>query len=294
MKKVVSGDKIFVETCKMYLSSLSARACQYGYLNVAPGRIILSNSTSIPKEHGDRIMDFGIGELGLHFLYFKDKEFLIKLKEFLKIPSDKCYCLLVSNLVLILNKIKFDKLESFITEKGYHVLTAQGATDFTGKDIVAFPIYNFHIEKNLFDYWNYVQTIGNEEHRAEFPFCEFDLPVDPNIVKRIYFYSFDLKDFAKSNGEKILTESQPMRMMAIDGISNPSLQEFVKKLSEPYTIKCYLWALSNSYVLSVIKFDNAVAQVISYRPNLLALRLPKSTIIETRESLTGMMENINE
>lgn len=97
MKKVVSGDKIFVETCKMYLSSLSARACQYGYLNVAPGRIILSNSTSIPKEHGDRIMDFGIGELGLHFLYFKDKEFLIKLKEFLKIPSDKCYCLLVSN-----------------------------------------------------------------------------------------------------------------------------------------------------------------------------------------------------
>ena len=197
-------------------------------------------------------------------------------------------------MVSILNKIKFDKLESFITEKGYHVLTAQGATDFTGKDIVAFPIYNFHIEKNLFDYWNYVQTIGSEEHRAEFPFYEFDLPVDPNIVKRIYFYSFDLKDFAKSNGEKILTESQPMRMMAIDGISNPSLQEFVKKLSEPYTIKCYLWALSNSYVLSIIKFDNAVAQVISYRPNLLALRLPKSTIIETRESLTGMMENINE
>lgn len=294
MKKVVSADKIFVETCKMYLSSLSARACQYGYLNVAPGRIILSNSTSMPKEHGDRIMDFGIGELGLHFVYFKDKEFLIKLKEFLKIPSSGCYCLLVSNLVSILNKIKFDKLESFISEKGYHVLTAQGATDFTGKDIVAFPIYNFHIEKNLFDYWNYVQTIGSAEHRAEYPFCEFDLPVNPNIVKHIYFYSFDLKDFAKSNGEKIVTESQPMRMMAIDGISNPSLQEFVKKLSEPYTIKCYLWALSNSYVLSIIKFDNAVAQVISYRPNLLALRLPKSTIIETRESLTGMMENINE
>ena len=36
-------------------------------------------------------------------------DYIIKLKEFLKIPSDKCYCLLVSNLVSILNKIKFRK-----------------------------------------------------------------------------------------------------------------------------------------------------------------------------------------
>lgn len=279
----------------MYLGSISARACQYGYINVAPNRLILCNSSSVPSEHGDRLMDFGIGELGLHFVYFKDTEFLIKIRELLKLPSQGCYCILLTNLVTLLNKFKLDKVDTFINERGYHVMVNHGATEYDGKNTVAFPIYNFHVEKRLFDYWNYIQDIGSEAHRQMYPHFEFDVPLNPKIVGRVYFFDFDLKSFRDGNNQPVVDNEQSMRMMAIDGITCPSLSDFIKKLGDdPFTLKGYLWMVSKSAVFSIMKFDNAVAHVISLRPNLMALRLPDTVSIETRKSLATMLESNNE
>ena len=294
-KKPVSPEKIFVEQCKTYLSSMTARACQYGYLNVAPNRIIITNSTSVPSDHGDRLMNFNIGELGLHFVYFKDPEFLIKLRTLLQIPTTGCYVILINNFIALLNKYKFESLETYINPKGYHVMTSKGATEVSGKNTVAFPIHNFHIERNLFQFWDDIKDVGSEAHQREYPHHSFDLNLDTHITNRVYFFDFDLIDFKTIDGKSITDKSQPMRLMAIDGITNASIQEFVKKISnDPYTLRAYLWCVNTRYVLSVIEFDNAVTHIRSLRPNLLALTLPGSTPIETRSSLTTVLENTDE
>ena len=45
-KKVKDPDKIFVEKCRLYFSSLTARSAQFAYFNVVANGVILCNSIS--------------------------------------------------------------------------------------------------------------------------------------------------------------------------------------------------------------------------------------------------------
>ena len=93
MAKKIDPDKQFVLDCKLYLSSFSARSCQYAYFNISEDRdtIILSNSSTATNSHGDRLIDFGIGELGVHIVKFKNHEFIVRLRELAQVPEQGLY-----------------------------------------------------------------------------------------------------------------------------------------------------------------------------------------------------------
>lgn len=301
MAKKISSERQFVETCKLYLSSISARSCQYAYFNLCEDRdtIILSNSSTATNSHGDRLMDFGIGELGVHIVHFKDHEFIDRLRELVQVPETGLFCVLVSNLVNIVSKYSLDKLESFISSRGFHVLVDVSETidrdNFNTKSVVGFPIHNFHIESVLKRFYLDSLRVGTDEHKTKDPYAEFDMPLDVHVTKRVYFFEFDLKDFRYLGGERPFKESTKMRFMSLDGITSPSIQDFIKKLSgTPFTLRVYLWAVRGDYVVFVTRFDNDVINSISLRPNLIGVVMPKDMPIEPDLLLTSEMETSND
>ena len=70
-------EKTFLSECKLFLSTLTSRAVQFAYLNIAPNTIILSNSTSTGPgiEHGDKLMNYSVGELCIHVVTLKNSNF---------------------------------------------------------------------------------------------------------------------------------------------------------------------------------------------------------------------------
>ncbi len=93
-KKDISEERKFKDKCKLYFGGISARAISFAYFNFDEDLVVISNSTTPPPNdvHGDRLMDYCVGELSFHFMYFKDKEFLSKFRNLLQIPDGVYYC----------------------------------------------------------------------------------------------------------------------------------------------------------------------------------------------------------
>ena len=267
-------DREFTLKAKFIFGSTTGRIAPYAYFGVAPNLVILSNSTSPPpnKDHGDRIMSYSVGELGMHFIEFKDEDFLTQFKALLQIPDGIIWCGHVVNVISLLGKYKVKELQLTINDVGEYLLHKKGSTKIDKKNIVGFAIENFHVVSELFHWYKYVYSVGTPEHKKQYPWVEIPVETDPVMVGRVYFTEIDTDWFKHADGTPVFTGVRPkMQVMNIDGLSAVSLKECVKKLhGQEYSLTRYLWAVQNAYVLSVTRFENDMVVVRSIRPNVLS------------------------
>lgn len=289
VSKPPDPEKEFLNKFRLFFSSLTARSTQYAYFNIAKNTIVLCNSTSPPPNltHGDKIMQYGIGELTYHFVEFKDIEFFNEVYRFLQIPKETVYCIHILNVVSILNKLARKELNVFDNEYGEKVLLSKGRKTYDKKNVVGMPIYNFHITSMLSQWYGKVLTIGTLEHQKQFPFVE--MPVDPDVklTGRVFFIPVNTALFTDSAGQPVFKDSRPeMKILGLDGLSCASIKEFYRKImSQPHRFIFYFWAVDNSYVSTMSIFENETAIVRSIRPNVLAIPISKTTVMEINNLL---------
>ena len=112
MTKLQPLSKEFLRKLRLYFSAVSGTRAQYCYFNFFEG-VVLSNSCSGGKgeTHGDRLMDFTVGELGLHFVKFKDVAFFREFRSVFQVPEREFFCIKIGDLISTLTNNDMNNLE---------------------------------------------------------------------------------------------------------------------------------------------------------------------------------------
>ena len=292
-KKALKKDdpeRQFLDKLKLYFSSLTARSTQYAYFNLDDNLVVLCNSTSgTPNDvHGDKIMEYAVGELTFHFVYFKDTQFFNELRSFLKVPEGLVYCVQILNVISLLNKAeKRSKIDIFTNEVGDQIGVLHGNKTYTKKNIFGYVVTSFHIVSALMQWCRVVGEIGSQAHRDKYP--HLDIELDPNIplTGRVFTLPVSTMDFKHSDGSLVFKDVMPqMRVLGLDGLTSVSLREFVRRIKkQPYTLQLYLWSVDDSYVLHMTTFENDMVSVKTFRPNILATPISNKILLDTKSVL---------
>ena len=277
-------EKQFVQQCKLLFSSLSSRATQFAYFNVAKNTIILANSTTPDaEEHGDRFMDYSVGELSLHILECKDQEFYQKLVNFLGVPDGVYFCVHIVNFLSLLGKFAMKELDRFIDTQGYTIIVNKGRTTYDKKNIIGWQLINFHVIKEIYQWHQSIMYIGSEEHKQQVSYLQFPVDTQPVIVGRVFFIDLHVDLYRDKNNVPVFRDMNPtVKLLCLDGLTVPSLKEFIKKVSDkPFTFELFTWVVDNSYILSMTLFENEMVRVRTIRPNILAIPVPKCNVTDS-------------
>lgn len=274
-----ADEKAFLQKAKLLCSSLTARTCPFAYFNIRPNGIVFSNSTSRKpnKVHGNRIMNYRIGELGLHFVDVKDADFFQQFCQFLEIPSSSYFCLFATKVSSILNKYSCNDLH--ITRDKYQrwYLVPNGTRQLTEDMCIGHRITTFHVIVMLRKWNEQVDNIGSDEFKRQLPYLELPLPVDIAMTNRVFFTNVDLTQFKDTQGNPVLQHVHPrLRLMNVDGISTVSIKEYVKKQTGKYVHVMYVWIAFHSVLMSAIRYEDDFVKVLSLRPNTMSVPLSDS------------------
>lgn len=272
-----SVSKEFLTNCKKYLVSITSSRAQYCYFNFVNNAVILSNSTSGGKgqAHGDRLMDFTVGELALHFVHFKDLEFYKQLREFLNVPEDKFYCVHIVNLMSIINTVGIDNIDVSY-EDGYTVFKAAGDCTVNDKNKVGFEVIDFHVIKSILTWKDHIFKVIGDNNCVE-------TAVDINATSDngLYFTELNIKEL---HLDKYYPNVKPtIKFLAFDGLTTVSIKSFIKKIKKSnYNLKRFVW-VENDLIYSYSVFEDDFVKVISYRPNIASLPLISDIVIQKKD-----------
>ena len=272
-----SVSKEFLDKCKKYLVTISSSRAQYCYFNFCKNTVILCNSTSGGKgqAHGDRLMDFTVGELALHFVTFKDLEFFKQLREFLLVPETDFYCVHIVNLMSLVNTIGKDDLE--VTRlNGYTVCKRASDENLVDKNKVGFMVTDFHVIKALITWTDHIKTVVKQGALVETP-----VDVYATSDNGLYFTELNIEQL---HLDKYYKNVEPtIKFLAFDGLTTVSLKSFIKKLKNvKYDLKRYVW-VENNLIYSYATYEDSFVKVLSYRPNIASLPLIKDVVIVSKK-----------
>ena len=184
-----SVSKEFFDKCKKYLVTISSSRAQYCYFNFCKNTVILSNSTSGGKlvAHGDRLMDFTVGELALHFVTFKDQEFFKQLREFLLVPDKDFFCVHIVNVMSLVNSIGINNLDVLKSE-GRTIIKPVSEQILAEKNYVGFTLTDFHVIRALSTWMNHIKQVVREADVVE-------MPIDrhTNVDSGLYFTELNIE-----------------------------------------------------------------------------------------------------
>lgn len=285
---VPPDEREFLKITKLLFSTLTGRACRYVYFNIKPGGLVFSNSTSSPPndEHGDRLMDYKVGELGLHFVAVNHRLFMDKMRELLNIPATGCYVVICTTVATILNKYRIKDLHRLYDLDGKCYLAPKTTTKPDPKWWVGMPVTNFHAVSNLRTWNSYADAIGSEEFEQQFPHVRVAASSDLPVVNRVYYRDVPIEVFKDDQGQPLLKNTtEHLRFMGIDGISTVSIQSFLQKNTQPYTYELYLWLVDQRYVLCATLYKDNLIEVTTLRPNVMGIPVPSSIQFETNNLL---------
>jgi hypothetical protein len=259
----VTVDKAFAAKFKLYLTSISANRAPYCYFNIVRNGVVLSNSTSSGKgiEHGDRLMDFAVGEVSLHFVIFKDLEFYQKIRELLMIPEEFPYCVHVTKLMAVINGIKNGQMDLFY-DGPYLIAKKQDTQEYQDKNKVGFLVTNFHVQKVLSDHAANVQSLLKRSDAIE-----QDVDISSDLASGVYFVTLDI---TKLGLDKVFKHVRPtLRLAVYDGLSTPAIKTFLSKLKQ-YILKRYIWT-DGKLIYTYVKFEDDVITDVVLRPNVVSM-----------------------
>lgn len=252
--------------CKFYLTILSARAAHYCYFNFRDNKVILCNSTtSTTARHGDRLMDFSVGELGLHLIEFRDRAVIPAIKKLLHIPEKQFYGIHIVNFMKDWNKCTFDELPIEFTKDQL----------FLNGKLCGSIIYNFHVIMMLDRYACIMESIMERDN-----VIEAEVDIHPELTGNYYMISVDTGLFYNYKGERVFRDVVPkMNIPCIDGLTTVSFKSFLPKVKEDYEIKRYFWN-EDIRIYSITYYSDSNVIVKSFRPNILSIPIANITSMD--------------
>lgn len=301
-KRVHSLDKRFLTIEKLLFSSLSMRACAYAYFNIIPNGCILSNSTKPPTagqpiSYHDRLIEYSVSDLTLHFIEIKDPDFLPRFKKICGIPDKGIWCAHVGNITRQMSQTHLDNLVLTPYYGGAKLLSPRGVADnqLDSSYLGVFPVKVYHVCRNLLEWWKGMQFTATEEFAATTPHAIMPIDITTPIVDRGYHLNFDLDILKRQDGTPVFRNKvNHMRFEAIDGIDGVSFKEFLKRVStDPFTFDLMVWSISDTYVLHMTIFENDLVKVKTLRPNVVLIPLDAGTPTTNRD-LLNFSEKLND
>ena len=258
-------DEELIALMVFYLTSVSARRMQYCYFNFAGSNtVVVSNSTTKSSApHGDRLMQFSVGELGFHIIKFKDENVLTRFKELLHIPSDKYYCVQIVKLMSVLKKGNLSSLD--ITMNNNSELYVDGVK-------YGSILYDFHVIMMI---EIYIDTINQALRNKNVMITDIDLK--PEIDGNVYYTKIDPNDLRDKNGPS--WESRILKFPCVDGLTTVSLKTFIPKIKHEYLFKRYFW-YEDIRIYSFARFSDEHVDIVTFRPNIVLIPIPTKTDID--------------
>ncbi len=278
MAKTNPADKLFIDTCKMYLGSLSARGTMYAYFNAAPSTVVLCNSTSTAsRESGDRLMKFAVGELSLHLVKFKAWEFWAQLSTLLqlyKLPAKTLAVVKLGGLLTLLSKCDNCVANIQVTlENGIISGKVPGAKY---EVVLGNVVTDMHIAREIFRWCDTIAKIGSEEHRNSHVHLYREFPLITSKAGQNYDLPVTFSDFVRADGSQVFTNvHNQSRIIMVDGVTAVSMN-FLKKVKSLFDMKYYLWVSDNQVQLQTEYHDDFV-DVLTLRPHMVLYPLPLTT-----------------
>lgn len=258
-------DEELIALMVFYLTSVSARRMQYCYFNFAGSNtVVVSNSTTkSTAPHGDRLMQFSVGELGFHIIKFKDENVLTRFKELLHIPSDKYYCVQIVKLMSVLKKGNLSSLDITMNNNGELYV-----------DDVKYGsiLYDFHVIMMI---EIYIDTINQALRNKNVMITDIDLK--PEIDGNVYYTKIDPNDLRDKNGPP--WESRILKFPCVDGLTTVSLKTFIPKIKHEYLFKRYFW-YEDIRIYSFARFSDEHVDIVTFRPNIVLIPIPTKTDID--------------
>lgn len=260
----------FKVICKFYLTVLSARAAHYCYFNFKRNSVVLCNSTTrSDAQHGDRLMDFSVGELGIHLVEFHDKKIIPTLKRMLRIPDNKFYYIHVVNFMKEWSKCPFNELLVNIGSEGQL---------YINEKLCGMVIENFHVIMMINRYIDIMDDVVKKDN-----IVETTVDIHPKMTGNYYMISVDTTMFER-NGVKTFNNVLPkMYIPCIDGLSTISLKSFLPKVKQDYVLKRYFWN-EDIRIYSMTYYSDDNAMVKSFRPNILSIPISNITSMNVEEN----------
>jgi len=266
--------KAFVNFIKMYFSSYSARRSPYVFFNIVedPNVLIMSNTD------GSLFTQANSGELGFHVVEFKEplQGYLSQLKETLLLDNTNCpYVVNISQYLSVLNKYKKEGVDVWALENGSIVANVAGDTKHTDKDIFASPIKNFNVVGSIKYWYEYATKL----RLAIMSYPNIDMDLDPDVaMEKAYIKAeLDITEFKNADGVLVFPNHKPtMTPLLFDGVSTPSLKEFIrkKKEDEQYKYTLNTWVERDEYFRLMTQYEDEYIYAISMKPNVCYYPLP--------------------
>lgn len=289
------NEKQLKELFKLYFCGVSGRAAGFGYFNIIPNGVILCNSTSSTpnKEHGDKLKNFMVNELAMHFVTFINEYFWNKVKNLFNLTNTQPLCYNVINFFNVLSSIPLDDILMYRDEYDQIVLTNKKRAKVTRQNEVGFTVTDFHILTELNKWKNYIHLVTSNEFRSKTPSVIIEGEIEKEIFNRVYLEKIDTDLFVRPNGSKVFTEDKNLiRPICVDGINSVSFLYFLKKLpKESYTYKRYYWVENDYCIRSMTTFENEMVRIVSIQPNLLAIPISRRTTISHNNLLNLLGDN---
>lgn len=318
-------ERLTVEKFKLILSSLTARSCQYAYIFPNSNKFIMANSTTprAPNElkkdliidhefHGDRMMNFMDGDLGVHLVEVWDPLFMKILRGLLGLDTMDITCkvrskifkdhsftinpincvwgVICSNFLSVISKYPLADLhlEFEVGMYGdiYTYLVPNGQRH-DKKHLVTFNLINYHYEQLLYQYLERLPNLWEEVSSGKYPYIKQEIELKPILVGKSYKDKINFHEFKYPDGRRVFENCKDFHnVLHIDGLDTVSLKEFVKRiLEEDFELDRYYWVAENHRVSCITRFRNTVVQVLSTRPNIQLTPIPSVMTLVKPEDL---------
>ena len=253
-------DEEFKNMLIFYLTTMSARTAQYCYFNFLDNdTVVLCNSTSTSKApHGDRLMDFSVGELGLHVVSFKDKTVVPKFKQIFNIPDGVYYGVHIVKLMALLKK---KQLSSCC------ITTGREGELYVDGELLGSVIHNFHVIMMIHQYVDKTSYVLKQRHNVI-----TDVDIDQKLDGNFYYTQLDPTMFDEESSPNWEAPLKILKFPCVDGLTTVSLKSFIPKIRMEYSLKRYYW-YEDIRIFSMSVYEDDCVYVRSFRPNILVIPL---------------------
>lgn len=254
----MSDVKQFTEFIKKYFISISSRRAVYAFFNVMENKniVVLSNTD------GELFGDFSPGELSFHYVEFKGKEALNYLKELKMIfcvGEEDVEMRNVSVWFKYLNKVGFDKITVFDCpiRKCCVISDIETADEAYKVDqIFGGIVHDSYLKFIITNYTNYMLNLVN----GKYPKISDSVNLKPKGNKNIHYETIDVSE--------LFPDCKEVTIISFDGLSIPSLSDFITKNKIPFSFTRTLYAETSMYLKWVYFYEDENVRITTLRPNI--------------------------
>lgn len=277
-------EKEFVKITRLIFSSFSGRGCQYAYFNIRPNGLIMANATSPSpnKTHGDRIMAFKIGVLGLQMMDIIHSTWYKDIRRLLCIPETGYYLVYAAKVASILGRNRVGQLHLLYDRKGNTYLAPKETQAVDKQWLVMSELTNHHIAYNLLQWNAAADYVNTDEFLQKYPHQIVPVTNLPVATSRVYYQTVEVSDFRHPDGSVVFPDKQKtLRVSGWEGIHIPHMREYLSKQDGKYRLEWVLWSIDDFYIRTAIRYRDDVVSVLCLRPNNIYIPLPADLALET-------------